>query len=347
MKYGQSPSGRYLQCAACMLVAIVCLGCTVSASQCTITFAPESPVVGEEVQFSVAGEVACSGALVYVWSCSDLTAVAPKPIPFTGDSSVLGFPGPTDSRNSSVLKFTRPGTFVVTCAVECHPLQKYSYRGGCKNCDSGSLPPVFNGWRPSSVATWSCSCVATVTVRPSPIASSGASSASGSPPLTPTPPSTGVTFGGYSLKLVDAIKCASVEQRPYTSVLIGAVGGSGWVHLPEVLIDSGADISVLPVWVANLLGVDLSNCEKRTYKGVGGGEVIGRMAEVRVGITHLGGVELDVDGYILGTQGTPFLPTVLVAFVDDDSTYILGRLDVFDLFAFVFTSDTVTIRVAE
>ena len=156
-----------------------------------------------------------------------------------------------------------------------------------------------------------------------------------------------VRFGGYTLKFADAIKCASVSERPYTSMIVGLVDDEVWLHLPQVLLDSGADISVLPMWVADALGIELSGCETRTYSGVGGGTILGYLSEVRIGITHLGGVEIDVDGYILAGNGVSFLPVISVAFVDADSPYILGRLDVFDVLDMDFTSDTVTIRVAD
>ena len=158
---------------------------------------------------------------------------------------------------------------------------------------------------------------------------------------------TAVQFGGYTLKFTDLIKCASVEGRPYTSGIIGAVGGESWVHLPQVLLDSGADISVLPIWVAKTLGIDLSECDTREYQGVGGGTVLGYLAEIQIGITHLGGVDPDIDGYILAENGASFLPVIAVAFIEDDSTYILGRVDVFDVLDLDFTSDTVTIRIAD
>jgi hypothetical protein len=155
-----------------------------------------------------------------------------------------------------------------------------------------------------------------------------------------------VAFGGYRLRLVEAIKCASVEERPYTSLVVGAVEGGGLIHLPQVLVDSGADISIFPAAVARALGIDLSKCEEQTFGGIGQGKLVGRLAKVRIGITHLGGIEMDVDGYILSSNGEPFLPTITVAFVEDDSPFILGRTDAFDVFDFDFTSDTVMIRVA-
>lgn len=164
----------------------------------------------------------------------------------------------------------------------------------------------------------------------------------------PDPPAEqSIRFGGYSLKFTNLIKCASVQERPYTAMIVRAVDGKSWLHLPEVLLDSGADISILPISIAGVLGIDLSDCETRQYHGVGGGVVLGYLTEVQIGITHLGSIDPDVDGYILAKDGKIFLPVISVAFVDDDSNYILGRIDVFDLFDLTFTSDTVTIQVAD
>ena len=169
------------------------------------------------------------------------------------------------------------------------------------------------------------------------------------PSATPAIPATpeAIQFGGYSLKAANLIKCASVQERPYTAMIVRAVDGKSWLHLPEVLLDSGADISILPISIAGILGIDLSDCETRQYHGVGGGIVLGYLTEVQIGITHLGGIDPDVDGYILAKDGEIFLPVISVAFVDDDSNYILGRTDVFDLFDLDFTSDTVMIQVAD
>ena len=177
----------------------------------------------------------------------------------------------------------------------------------------------------------------------------GPSATPAAPSTTPAIPATPGTiqFGGYSLKSTNLIKCASVQERPYTAMIVRAVDGKSWLHLPEVLLDSGADISILPISIAGILGIDLSDCETRQYHGVGGGVVLGYLTEVQIGITHLGGIDPDIDGYILAKDGEIFLPVISVAFADDDSNYILGRTDVFDLFDLDFTSDTVMIQVAD
>lgn len=165
---------------------------------------------------------------------------------------------------------------------------------------------------------------------------------------SPKGPSNTVTLGDYVLRFADVIKCVSVEHRPYTSILVGNREGTRWVGLPNVLVDSGADTSLFPASVAQALGIDLDSCERKTFTSPGGGTTVAYLATVQIGITHLGGIELDVDGYILASKGSPYLFAAQVAFSPDEankSTYLLGREDVFDHLGLSFAGDTVTIRV--
>ena len=203
-----------------------------------------------------------------------------------------------------------------------------------------------SGSSPSAPEAQPSSQPAALPVQPSAPAGPSASSPSSSTPASSESslPAGIYEYGGYALRVVEAIKCASVEERPYTSLLIGAAGGGGFVHLPQVLVDSGADISMFPAWVAAVLGIDLSDAKEVKLGGIGGGEAVGRLARVRIGITHLGGIETNVDGYVLGSKGEPYMPTIAVVFVESGDEFILGRMDVFDLFDLDFTSDTVVIR---
>jgi hypothetical protein len=79
----------------------------------------------------------------------------------------------------------------------------------------------------------------------------------------------------------------------------------------------------------------------------GGGTVLGHRTKVRIGITHLGGIDPDFDGCILAEGGVSFLAVITVAFSDDDSTYRLGRIAVFDTLDPDFTRDTGTTRIAD
>jgi len=153
-----------------------------------------------------------------------------------------------------------------------------------------------------------------------------------------------VRFGQYDLRETSLLKCASARGRPYTSILLSQDSES-WMMLPDVLLDSGADISLFPAWVAEELGIDLSQCPQGTSSGVGGTTTT-YFAEVYVALVHMGGIETDVDGYILAAGGEPLLIKALVAFSKDEAnadTYLLGRRDVFDALTLSFQGDTATV----
>jgi formylglycine-generating enzyme required for sulfatase activity len=60
----------------------------------------------------------------------------------------------------------------------------------------------------------------------------------------------------------------------------------------------------------------------------------------------MGGIETDVDGYILAAGGEPLLIKALVAFSADEAnadTFLLGRRDVFDALTLSFQGDTATV----
>jgi formylglycine-generating enzyme required for sulfatase activity len=153
-----------------------------------------------------------------------------------------------------------------------------------------------------------------------------------------------VRFGDYDLRETSVLKCASARGRPYTSILLSQDSES-WMMLPDVLLDSGADISFFPAWVAEELGIDLSQCPQGTSSGVGGTTTTWS-AEVYIALVHMGGIETDVDGYILAAGGEPLLIKALVAFSADEAnadTFLLGRRDVFDALTLSFQGDTAAV----
>jgi hypothetical protein len=153
-----------------------------------------------------------------------------------------------------------------------------------------------------------------------------------------------IRFGDYDLREVPLLHCASARGRPYTSILLSQDGES-WMMLPDVLLDSGADISVFPTWVAEALGIDLSECEQGIASGVGGTTTT-YTVEIYIAVVHMGGIEADVDGYILASAGEPLLIKARVAFTPDEAnaeTYLLGRRDIFDALTLTFEGDTATV----
>jgi hypothetical protein len=96
-----------------------------------------------------------------------------------------------------------------------------------------------------------------------------------------------VRFGQYDLRETSLLKCASARGRPHTSILLSRDSAS-WIMLPDVLLDSGADTSFFPAWVADELGIDLSQCPQGTSSGVGGTTTT-YYAEVWIALVHMGG----------------------------------------------------------
>lgn len=60
--------------------------------------------------------------------------------------------------------------------------------------------------------------------------------------------------------------------RPYATVSIKAKN-TDWI-LVQMLVDSGADYTLLPRKYAELLGIDFSKCAPKTTLGVGGSETV-------------------------------------------------------------------------
>ena len=206
---------------------------------------------------------------------------------------------------------------------------------------------LASGSLDKTIKLWDIDAASATQLPPLP-ASSPAPSLS-SPRFSQEGVTNGVRFGSYVLRFTDVVKCVSMEHRPYASVFIGNVRGDRWVSLPSVVVDSGADMSLFPASVARALGIDLASCELKVFGSPGGGITFASLAKVQIAVAHLGGVEPDVDGYILASGGSPYLFTAQVAFSTNEAnedTYLLGRKDVFDSLAISFAGDTVTIRAA-
>jgi hypothetical protein len=166
-----------------------------------------------------------------------------------------------------------------------------------------------------------------------------------SAPATPTLPADLFLLGDYRLREVSLLQCASVLGRPYTSVIVTTADSENLVLLQNVTIDSGADRSFFPAWVAEELGIDLTTCPKSISTGVGG-ETITYDAEVHIAIIHMGGTEKDVQGYILASNGKPLFIKTTASFSADSSLCLLGRADVFDALTIIFQGDTATVTPA-
>lgn len=62
-------------------------------------------------------------------------------------------------------------------------------------------------------------------------------------------------------------------HRPYATVLVKSEEIEDWL-LMEMIIDTGADYTLLPRKYASLLNIDLSKCLPQTTCGVGGSETV-------------------------------------------------------------------------
>jgi hypothetical protein len=73
----------------------------------------------------------------------------------------------------------------------------------------------------------------------------------------------------------------TVRSRPIIGV---AVVGSRASWSLDALLDTGAEDTVFPDWIANLIGLDLTNAPTGSAGGVGGGMAILRYARVTLRI---------------------------------------------------------------
>ncbi len=109
-----------------------------------------------------------------------------------------------------------------------------------------------------------------------------------------------------------------VVYRPVADVLVRCKGGEEWVSI-TMIVDTGADYTLLPKRYAALLDIDLdADCTKHATHGVGGSETVYLCRDVAV---KLGRWER-------------YIP---LAFLDrDDVPPLLGRQDFFQTFKVTF-----------
>jgi|SRR3989338_1999759 len=105
--------------------------------------------------------------------------------------------------------------------------------------------------------------------------------------------------------------------NPYIPVPIKARWG--WQNL-WFLVDSGADTTMLTLSLANQLGLEINKNKKTKLFGIGEKSVI----------AYPGKIELKIGNFVIDTR---------CYFIDtEDSTLLLGRLDIFDKFNVYFDS---------
>lgn len=101
-----------------------------------------------------------------------------------------------------------------------------------------------------------------------------------------------------------------------------------WIEI-RMYIDSGADVTLIPLSFGRLLGLELRKEDIKHLRGVGGGEVPVIVAKVDI---RMDDVEFPID----------------VAWaLEEDVPPLLGRTDVFDRFRIIFNQGARTIIFEE
>ncbi|MDI6860281.1 MAG: aspartyl protease family protein [Methanocellales archaeon] len=105
--------------------------------------------------------------------------------------------------------------------------------------------------------------------------------------------------------------------RPIAEVFFRKRDTDRWVKM-SLIIDSGADVTLLPKMYARTLGIDINECEEQETRGVGGSVKIYLCDKLQA---RLNGTRLQAK----------------VGFVDTaDLPPLLGRIDFFDFFEICF-----------
>lgn len=176
------------------------------------------------------------------------------------------------------------------------------------------------------------------------------------PPTPITPPTTrpdlshtgGIwQLGDYKLAVVNSIKCQYSYGAAHVTLIVNGPTGKDWMIVQDVEVDTGAFESVLPVSVAEGLGMNPKTGKQVDFNGVTGSDT-GWELNMQIGVILLGGGE-DVDGYILGTNGEPFLFTIPIIFYgteeDNSASKLLGREGTLSYLSLLFGERMLTITV--
>jgi len=104
--------------------------------------------------------------------------------------------------------------------------------------------------------------------------------------------------------------------RPYAIVLILSKNNE-WVPV-EMMVDTGADYTLLPKKYSEVLGIDLINCVPKTTLGVGGSETVYLYKSLTVRLKN-------------------WQKQIPVGFLErDDIPALLGRLEFIEAFEVIF-----------
>lgn len=112
--------------------------------------------------------------------------------------------------------------------------------------------------------------------------------------------------------------------RPVVKAEFKIVGVQDWLEVP-MIVDTGADYTILPRWLANDLRVDLHrDCERHSTFGIGGTEIVYLARRMLVQLGRWRG-------------------NVPVGFLNRDNVpALLGRQEFSDRFRLIFENHTTT-----
>lgn len=69
-------------------------------------------------------------------------------------------------------------------------------------------------------------------------------------------------------------KIFGVMRRPIADVLFWSENLNNWIPV-KMIVDTGADYTLLPIWIAQKLGVNLQkDCRRFSTRGVGGSQLV-------------------------------------------------------------------------
>jgi hypothetical protein len=206
-----------------------------------------------------------------------------------------------------------------------------------------ALTPVMGGFHPKEVTQ-------TFTIKKHVTPSVPDLSPAVQLPLTTAPTATTKgewQVGDYLLSVTSSIKSQYFHDIAHVTLVIGFPDRDKWILVQDVQVDTGAFESMLPMSVAEKLGVDVTNGTKVDFHSVTGDDV-GWEHELTVGVVLLGGGG-DADGYILGTEGKPYLFKVPIVFYNRDSdgtgSKLLGRKGVLSVLNLSFGEHVLTITL--
>ena len=157
--------------------------------------------------------------------------------------------------------------------------------------------------------------------------------------------------GNNNLVPNSMLKMETVDGHAKVSILVRKPGTEKLTTIRDVLVDTGASTTELPLEYAKLLGYELDSLKKVEEEVVGGTDIAYEGAAIEIGIVRMGGEKEEIDGYILGKDGKPLIwevPVVFLAGEAAEESILLGRRGVLGEITLTFTSENmVKISVKE